>query len=75
MIANGASSRLVASPHGIGWFDAERWELRTPHVLYCGVRFETRDASDAEVRDFYATRAAVRFFLSAYYAASGDKGD
>ena len=24
MTTNGAYSRLVASPHGIGWFDAER---------------------------------------------------
>ncbi len=75
MIALGSCSQIVSSPLGLGWFDAERWELRTPHGIYLGVRFETRAATEAEARDFYATSAAVRAELSAYYAAPGDKGD
>ena len=75
MIALGSCSRLVSSPHGIGWFDAERWELRATHGVYCGVRCDIRDATKSEAQDFFAVRSAVRSELSAYYAAHGDKGD
>jgi len=75
MTALGACSRIVSSPHGIGWFDAARSELRAPHGIYCGVCSDTRDATESEARDFFATRAAVRAELSAYYASAGDKGD
>lgn len=76
MTVLGQFSPLISTEFGVGFWDAEKNELR----LSDGVLISPRivfgfAASDSETRSYYETRAHRRATLCKYYAAPGDKGD
>lgn len=65
-------SRIVSTEHGIGFWDAERRELRLTfgtHISPSPRIFE--EPSDLEVRLFYSIRRETKKRLCAYYNGQG----
>lgn len=69
-------SPLVLTAYGVGFWDAERNEVRLAHgIKPYPQRLRVFPATLEQARYYFETRAAMRAELTAYYAAPGDKGD
>lgn len=65
-------SLLVSTEHGVGFWDAERRELRGPFVVHLSPEpREIRPASELEAQLFYSLRHETRKRLCAAYDRDG----
>lgn len=70
------ASWLVATEHGIGFYDSTHGELRKPHVVHVSPKPKFFEAVTAEgVEHYYTARTSVRESCTAYYATSTYTGD
>jgi hypothetical protein len=75
MIA-GQCSPLISTEYGVGFWDADKGELRLFDSVLVNISPVYAFAANAnEVRIYFESRATRRAQLTAYYAAPGDKGD